>query len=178
MVNEDKEFNQIDFDEIRSHFGDKTIKERYSYIYEKIQEYIFERHEESVLSINEDILHQVVMDYFADIYRLKKFHRIERINITKIVAYEVYWLWRRKPIQILNTSNNSPKEVFANEGFLTVFIAHECLGVDATVPMSDDQEKAYLKFLSHINYCLKYRAIERQAIETMLMAVEMGKVLK
>lgn len=172
------EYCQIPYDEIRNHFGDDKIKERYSFLYEKMSEYIEARYDESILIINEDILHQAIMDYFADIYRLKLFHKIDRVNITKIVAYEVYWLWRRKPIQLVNAFGNTSKMVFANEGFLTTFIAHACLGEDdALKPMSKEQEEKYLKFLSHINYCLKYRAIDKQSLETMLMATEMGKAL-
>ncbi len=175
MNNERNEYSQVPFDEIRSHFGDKTIKERYSFLYEKIQEYIDTRYENKELKINEDILHQAVMDYFSDIYRLKKFHKIERVNISKIVAYEVYWLWRRKPIQLMDEVGNSSKKVFSNEGFLTVFIAHELLGEEASIPMTDEQEKIYLNFLNHVYYCLKYRGVDKQSLETMLIAMETGK---
>ena len=177
MLIEENEFAQVDYNDVRTHFGDDTIKDRYSFLYEKMNEYISERYSDGHLYINEDILQQAVMDYFVDIYRLKKFHRIERVNITKIVAYEVYWLWRRKPIQLSKASGNVTKDVFANEGFLTVFIAHECLGKDSLVPLNDDQENAYLNFLRHINYCLKYRNVEKQALESILMAFGTGHEL-
>lgn len=59
--------------------------------------------------------YDAIMDYFTDVYRLKEFHKIKNINMIKIVAYEVYWILKRKPIQIRGTEVNT-KVVFANEG--------------------------------------------------------------
>lgn len=88
----------LSYDEILEYFGEKTIKDRYKYLYDKMAEYIEARNLKEILSINGGLLQQMVMDYFTDVYRLKKFHRINNINKTKIVAYELFWLLRRKPI--------------------------------------------------------------------------------
>lgn len=168
--------NVLSYDMIIDYFGKQTVEDRYKYLYDKMQEYINEREQQDILGIREDILHQAVMDYFADVYRLKEFHKIEHINITKIVAYEVYWLLRRKPIQI-NASHVDSKGVFANEGFLTTFIAHECLVPEEAEPMSREQEEAFMKYLKHINYHLKYRNVDKQNLEIMLYSFETGKFI-
>lgn len=168
--------NMLSYDVIVSYFGIQTIKDRYKYLYDKMQMYIDERGLQNTLYVHEDILHQAVMDYFADVYRLKEFHKIEHINITKIVSYEVYWLLRRKPIQMKATSVDS-KGVFANEGFLTTFIAHECLVPEETAPMNKEKEEFFLKYLQHVNYHLKYRSVDKQNLEIMLYSFETGRFI-
>lgn len=166
----------LNYSEIVGYFSEETIADRFKYLYDKMQEYIHERGLQDDLLVNEAILHQVVMDYFTDIYRLKKFHQIENINITKIVAYEVFWLLRRKPLQIRQETSEQ-KLVFANEGFLTVFIAHELLIPEETEPLSAEQEERFLKYLKHIHYHLKYRNIDKQCLEAMFYSFEIGKVI-
>lgn len=166
----------LSYDVIVDYFGKETIADRYKYLYDKMQEYIDDRNLQDSLVIYEDILHQAIMDYFADVYRLKKFHQIENINMTKIVAYEVYWILRRKPIQIKCQSANA-KIVFANEGFATTFIAHEYLVPEETEDLSPDKEDAFLRYLNHIYYHLKYRCIDKQCLEIMLYSFETGKYI-
>lgn len=166
--------NTLSYEMIVNYFEKETIQDRYKYLYDKMQEYITERKQSESLVVNEDILHQVVMDYFTDIYRIKEFHKIEHINITKIVAYEVFWILRRKPLQIVD-GHSDTRLVFANEGFLTTFIAHELLIPEETIPMNDRQEKAFLQYLQHINYHLKYRNVDKQCLETMLYSFSTGR---
>lgn len=166
----------LSYDAIVNYFGMETITDRYKYLYDKMQEYINTRNLQDDLTICTDILHQTVMDYFTDVYRLKEFHQIENINMTKIVAYEVYWILRRKPVQVKGQSNN-PKIVFANEGFSTTFIAHEYLVPEETVPLGADKEEAFLKYLQHIYYHLKYRCVDKQCLEIMLYSFEIGKFI-
>lgn len=161
----------LSYDGIIAYFSEETIRDRYAYLYDKMQAYIVEIKQEDSLYINESILQQVILDYFADIYRLKNFHKIEHANITKIIAYEIFWILRRKPIQLKEACDI----VFPNESFLTVFVAHELLVPDETEPLSQEQEEVFLKFLSHFNYHLKYRNVDKQCLEAMLMAFETAK---
>ena len=161
----------LSYGEIVSHFGKETITDRYRYLCDKMWDYINATKQEAVLYVNESLLQQAVMDYFADIYRLKEFHRIEHINITKIVAYEVFWLLRRKPIQLKEKGD----VVFPNEGFLTTFVAHELLVPRETEPLSQEQEDIFLKYLVHFNYHLKYRNVDKQCLEAILFSFETAK---
>lgn len=162
----------ISYSMILDEFGDIKIKNRYEFLHEKIQNYINTKGFGDKVYINTELLQQSVLDYFTDIYRLKKFHGIEKVNITKIISYEVYWLLRRKPIQVV--SNECENFKFVNENFLTVFLAHEFLYSDTEVA-TEAGEKIFLDFLRHIGYHLKYRNIDKQNIELMLLSFETGK---
>ena len=53
------------------------------------------------LRIDEESFHMAVIDYFADIARLKDFQDIKRANVDKIYGYKLFWFLRRHPIQLL-----------------------------------------------------------------------------
>lgn len=161
----------LSYDEIVAYFSRETIEDRYKYLYDKMLDYIDATKLNDALYVNTSLLQQAVMDYFADVHRLKTFHKIEHTNITKIVAYEIYWILRRKPIQLKENGN----VVFPNEGFLTVFAAHELLVPEETEPLSQTQEEIFLKYLSHFNYYLKYRNMDKQSLETILLSFELAK---
>ena len=163
--------NLLSYDKIIAHFTQETIEDRYKFLYSKMDDYIKEIGQENSLYINSSILQQTIMDYFVDIYRLKVFHKIEHINISKIVAYEVFWILRRKHIQNKDLGNI----VFPNESFLTIFVAHELLVPEETEPLTPEQEEIFLKYLTHFNYYLKYRNVDKQAIESMLFSFETAK---
>lgn len=164
----------ITYSMILEEFGEPKIKQRYEFLHEKIQNYIKAKKLDDAVYINKDLLQQSVLDYFTDIYRLKKFHGIDKVNITKIISYEVYWLLRRKPIQIKSNAVNNL--VFVNENFLTVFLAHEFLFSDVEVA-TDAGEKIFFDYLKHISYHFKYRNLDKQNIEIMLLSFETGKQL-
>lgn len=66
------------------------------------------------VTINTDLLGQVVLNYFEDVDRLKKFEGIKRTNEDKIYGYETFWLLRDKPIQVIDS--NMPNEyLYINE---------------------------------------------------------------
>lgn len=164
----------LSYDEILEYFGEKTIKDRYKYLYDKMAEYIEARNLKEILSINGGLLQQMVMDYFTDVYRLKKFHRINNINKTKIVAYELFWLLRRKPIQVCAEVENS-KVVFCNEGFAVTLLASELLVPKETEPLSNEKEEVFFKYLDHIYYHFKYRELDKQCLEAIILSFEAGK---
>lgn len=167
--------------EIVKYFGEDVIRDRYRFLYDKMQAYIKERSFSSFLEVNESILQQTIMDYFADIYRLKTFHKIKNINKAKIVAYEVYWLLRRKPIQVkgalADTDGMEQKLVFANEGFLTTLVSSEFLMPKVTNPLSPEAEDSFFTFLEHLYYYLKYRPVDKQNLELVLYAFNVGNTL-
>lgn len=166
--------NCLSYNEIVDYFGEKTLTDRYRFIHDKLQEYIGARGLEESLYIHEGILQQAVMDYFVDIYRLKEFHKIDKVDIAKIMAYQIYWLLRRKPLQAAPNCPDS-KLVFANEGFATTLIAHECLIPATDEPMSQEEEEYLLEYLRHLNYHFKYRNLDKQDLELMIYAFQTGK---
>ena len=172
--------NTLSYNMILEYFGEETIRDRYRFLYDKMQKYIDERSLTDNLVVNEGILQQAIMDYFTDVYRLKEFHKIDQINKSKIVAYESYWILRRKPIQVqqsisINEGSQFQKKVFSNEGFIVTMIANELLMPNEMIPLSSDKEDALMTFLDHLYYHLKYRCIDKQSLETMLYAFDVGR---
>lgn len=168
--------NALSYTEVLNYFGENKVTDRYKYMYDKMTEYIRVRGLEDKLYIQECILQQAIMDYFVDLYRVKEFHKLDKTNITKILAYEAYWIVRRKPIQMKeNVLEN--KLVFANEGFVTTFLAHECLLPLGGEPMTQEEEEQFLGFLRHLNYHLKYRVVDKQGLEAMFLAYQTGQSL-
>ncbi len=166
--------NCLSYIEIENYFGDTKIADRYMFLYDKMMEYIRARGFDDKLMIHEGMLQQAVMDYFVDIYRIKEFHKIDKADMSKILAYEAYWILRRKPIQP-HAGAQDDRLMFANEGFVTTLLAHEFLIPSADEPLGRDQEDKVLEFLRHLNYHLKYRNIDKQNLELMMFAFLTGK---
>lgn len=169
--------NCLSYSEVVNYFGNEKIAERYKFLYDKMAAYIRARELEEQLMIHEGVLQQAVMDYFVDIYRMKEFHKIDRADMTKIIAYESYWILRRKPLHACAGAMDT-KLVFANEGFITTLIAHELLLRTGEEPLSQDEEENLIEFLRHLNYHLKYRSYDKQNLELMLYAYQTGRKIE
>lgn len=175
------ETNVVSYSEVIDYFGENTIRDRYRFLCEKMQTYISERNLSNHLWVSEKILQQLVMDYFTDICRLQKFHKIENPNKAKILAYQIYWILRRKPIQIKapesELSSEDARVVFPNEGFATTLVTTEFLMPKETIPLPEAEEKALFVFLDHLLYYFKYRNVDKQNLELILYSFYVGNVL-
>ena len=165
--------NYLSFSEIINYFGRDTIMARYKFLHDKMQEYIIARNLEDKLYVNVGILHQTVMDYFSDLYRMKEFHKINKADMISILSYEIYWILRRKPIAPMPGENDS-RLIFCNEGFVTTLIAHELLVPAGEAPINASEETTLLDFLREVNYHFRYRSIDKQDIELILYAYRTG----
>ncbi|MCL1884408.1 MAG: hypothetical protein FWF81_11755 [Defluviitaleaceae bacterium] len=134
---------------------------RATYLQEKIKAFLKKINTSSIV-INENAIAHLLLDYFADISRLKLFHNITDISDEKMLAYTVYWLCRRKPIQCASTRIDD-KYVFVNEAFATTLI-RDGLGEMVDGKLIPD------KLLRHIYYHLRYRLVDAQSIELVITA--------
>lgn len=75
---------------------------------------------------NERIMMQVLLDYYADIRRLKDFHNIDKVRTEKVIAYTVSWITKRKPLQFIRYSEEE-KDIFVNERFAVYLMINECM---------------------------------------------------
>jgi len=171
------EINQktYDYSDVLSSFGKDKIEERYISLYEYLESFIKRHKFEGKIHIADSILNQVVIDYFADIHRLKNFHHIEAINYIKIHAYTAYWILRRKPLQILKDNVEEIDLAFANEKFVASYLIQYLRGEDEKVIILESERMAYLEFVKNLEYFLRYRTVTPQMIETMLEAYMAGK---
>lgn len=162
--------------EIVTYFGKERITKRFEFFLEIIDKYIMSLGEgyKEKLAVNDKVLEHCVLDYFADIERLKVFHNIERINDIKRVAYESQWLLRRKPIQILSESDEDDIIVYANEKFVLSYLFHELLRDNEDKILSDENSEKFRAFTESLYYHLKYRDFDAKVLELMLLSFKAG----
>lgn len=165
-----------DYGEIIATFGEDKIESRITYFLDAINSFIsaFNSEDITALEVNDKVLQFCIMDYFSDIYRLKEFHKIGKINDIKRVAYESYWILRRKPIQILSDDDSDDKIVFANEKFVLSYLTHEILMGNENKIMEKESLTLYKSFIESLFYHLKYRDCDAKVLELMMLAFKAG----
>lgn len=129
--------------------------------------------------VDDVILTHAVLDYYSDVSRLKKFHNIATINKIKKIAYESYWILRRKPIQVeINTVSKDDKLAFVNEKFVYSRIASFLIS-NSEVKEFHNEEKAkmFRNFLDTLYYYLKYRNYDPQIFELLIMGFQAGVIM-
>lgn len=165
----------FDYSEILKEFTEEKLEQRYIYLYEYLEAFIKRHKYEKKVCIADSVLNQAVIDYFADIYRLKKFHHIEAINYLKIHAYTAYWILRRKPLQIVEDDVNDIDLAFINEKFVASYLIQFTRGEDDAVVILEEERQTYLEFTKNLEYFLRYRLVTPQMLETTLEAYMAGK---
>lgn len=167
-----------DYSELIESFGEDKIKNRYSTLYKYMDAFIKRNKYEDVVIIADSVLNQCIIDYFADIYRLKEFHKIEFINYVKIHAYTAYWLLRRKPLQIVKDDIEDVNLAFINEKFVASYLIQFLRGEHENVIIMEEDRPKYMEFVRNLEYCLRYRVVTPQMLETMIEAYQAGMVFE
>ncbi|MDP2301559.1 MAG: hypothetical protein Q8N03_03920 [Ignavibacteria bacterium] len=173
VINPDAEKRDLAYQDLLIEFGKEQLEEMFIFIVDRARFYIkfFESNynvDASHFQISETYIKEVIIDYFADIKRLKPFHNIKEIHPIKRAAYLGYWLTRRKPIQLVKDFTQEELEgkdrlTSINEGF-TVLIIMAVLFVESnSVP--ETHSVNVQKFYHHLHYHLKYRVINPQILE-------------
>ena len=73
-------------------FGEEKLENRFLFLYSIAKKYLKERRIEEITAISIDTLINIVIDYFTDVSRLKKFHEIDKINELKENISDAYKL--------------------------------------------------------------------------------------
>lgn len=165
---------KYDYVELVDSFGEDKIKKRYTTLYEYMDSFIKRNKYENQVVIADSVLNQCIIDYFADVYRLKEFHDIEKINYVKIHAYTAYWLIRRKPLQIIKDDIENIDLAFVNEKFVASYLIQYLRGKHESVFILEEDRPLYMEFVKNLEYCLRYRVITPQMLETMLESYQAG----
>ena len=177
--------NYEPYSDIISEFTEEKIQRRFQDLYAAIEAFLEEFEIREEVRINSYALQHAVLDYFTDISRLKKFHKIDRINIYKIMAYELSWILRRKPIQViidedeLEDRSKAETLVFINEKFVLSYITDfftYLIGQDFYVTMNSPNKDSFDGYLDSLFYYLKYRNCSSQALEFALLSFGAGIV--
>jgi hypothetical protein len=130
---------------------------------------------EDKVRIDEESFQMAVIDYFTDIFRLKAFQNIERVNVSKIYGYEMYWFLRRRPIHIISSISNS----FDINEKVVIGIFFPRLLAEAGIPYSKDAQNETLRerlngFINLLFYNFKYRTYTQQSLELLIEAFLCG----
>lgn len=166
------------YDDILQEFTEDVIKSRYENLYKELSDFLDGYSLREELRIDEVALTHAVFDYYSDISRLKKFHKIKNVNDIKVYAYESYWLLRRHPIQIRNNKNTEERIVFANEKFVFSRIAQFLMdGIDVSRDIMPESRKSVLNYFDTIYYYLKYRDCSAQVLEMLILSFYAGKLI-
>lgn len=153
-------------------FGQNTIQQRYEHMAKRATEFIKDNNLENKVVLNYGILNVVMLDYFADLQRLKDFEEILRTNKNKITAYMSYWWLRRRPLQVIVDAIDDEELVYVNEKFIVTLLTKDFMNSSTKLLLSNKQCQ---QCLTHIYYHLKYRVYTAQTLELMLMAADTGK---
>ena len=167
-----------DYNYLIDTFSKEVIENRHAFLAKRANRFICESHLEEEVILNHEALNLVVLDYFADIARLKDFSEIEHTNKNKITAYTSYWWLRRKPIQIVGDDLGREELVYINEKFISTLIAKDFLYENAESLLSNQK---CIACVQHIYYHLRFRTYTPQVLELLLMGIdtgiEIGKIL-
>ena len=129
------------YKDVLTEFGEEKVAQRYDNILDQMNAFIRRNKWENKVTICSAALNQFVIDYFTDIYRLKKFHKIDLANYIKITAYTAYWLVRRKPLQVIEDDPESVELLMETTGW-PVGRAMDALKIPA------NERPKYLELLS------------------------------
>ena len=145
--------------------GKERIEQRYQLLYEEMSRFLAAfSHERKgsaeQLYINERVLMHAVL---------------EHTNTPKVMAYMAYWLLRRRPIQLLS-SECDDDFVYVNEKFvLSMLLSFLTAGAESK-PLEGMNRSIYVAFANTFYYFLKFRRLDPQGIEMILLAFRLGCV--
>ena len=169
--------SNYDYEEIIEHFGKEKIMQRYNALEEYLKIFIERSKFKNNVLVSNSLLNQAVIDYFADIDRLKEFHNIEKVNYVKVHAYSAYWLLRRKPIQIIKDDDDT-ELAFINENFVASYLFQFLRGENKGVVIRQADRAKYDEFIKNIKYVLRYRMVTQQMLETILESYAAGGIFE
>jgi hypothetical protein len=155
-------------------FGDR-IQERFESLWEEAVKIIEGWKLDTKVVIDEESFQMAIIDYFSDVVRIKDFHSIKKTNVDKIYGYQMYWLLRRKPIQIVVPT----KDNFDINEKVIIGIFFPKILAEAKIPYGKDTKNKKLKdrlsfFVNLLFYNLKYRVYTPQSLELMIEAFLCG----
>lgn len=171
MQDIDSEF--IIADKLLEEFSRKSPKfvQRFVSIKKDIEIFIDKTQLSQHVYVDPLLLGYALFNYFEDIMRLKEFHHVGHVNNIKIVSYTAYWLLRMKPIQSKEPHTNA---VYINERFVLSYIL-SYLELSDLGRILERDNSALKAFAESLFYYLKYRTVNAQVIEMMIVSFFAGQ---
>jgi len=111
------------------------------------------------------IMKDVAVHYWRDVERLHAFHKMPRINSSKIAGYYGYWICKLRPISVINTgvySDCRTVSKFMNEAFA---LHVGCGRINASLKLTNRENiKIDGDILDTLLYSMKYRVMSGDAL--------------
>jgi hypothetical protein len=161
--------------------GEIKIKSRTDFYKEEIISFLEKNKLNDFVFLSEDLLFHAIIDYFADIVRLKNFHDIDFVNDPKIYSYSLYWFLRRKPLQIKSSlvSEDITDEISSvNERFAFSVLMQYLAEEEIDAPILESKKQQYFDFANTLLYYLKYRDYSPKTFEMIILAYRAGRVFQ
>jgi hypothetical protein len=157
--------------------GEEKLKNRFLFLYDTCDEWIKDHNLNEYVDFSEIVLHEVTLDYFADIVRLKEFHNLKLSNDIKVAAYTAYWMIKRKPLfYVKDPDYNLIKENYylhdVNEWYCLNLMIKMVYDGSVQEESGKENRQRYIEYLDALHYELKYRNTTPQALELSLISLE------
>lgn len=166
------DLNHDNYKFLLEEFSEETIEKRFETIYNFINAYIESNNLQDKVFVSINLLNNMIVDYFSDIYRLKGFQDIELTNLEKIYSYTAYWLLRRKVIQLKHTETDDELS-FVNEEMVVTYLFSFLF--DTSNFIVDSQKEIFAEFQKNFLYSFIYRNYSPQTIESLIYAFKAGR---
>ena len=166
------------YQQLLEDIGQENFDSRFDELLKQINAFLDEGKYDKTIVCNERILYHVLLDYYVDISRLKEFHEIKHTKTDKKIAYLIYWLDRRKPIQITQFLSDE-KDIFVNERFCCFLLLNECLISESehiNTKLNDENMKVFEKYIDMLLYYFKYRHLDAQMLELVIESFKAGRL--
>lgn len=161
-----------DYEYLLNEYTLEHICNKYQFWYNQMMCFIKAAGLEKKLRIDRRKLGYAVLSYFADVYRLKEFHDIDKTNLPKVYGYEAYWILRMSPLQVVDTVEDSL--LWINEKFVvSVLISRltKCIGMEGSNFKKNPSIKEFADLLC---YSFKYRTYNSQSLELAIKGFLVG----
>jgi len=176
--------------ELFDQFKQNAMEVRYNTTYQLMKDFIDEYNLGRIVSVNQVILSTAILDYFEDISRLKKFHEMDQANSIKSYAYLVFWILRRKPLQVIDMSDimemgDEAEKLSAqiralsniNERFILQFLCNYLSTTDTSKGRVIGNGKIGINsFVEMLLYYITYRHFDPQSLEMIIFAFCAGQI--
>jgi len=164
-----------DYGYLLKEFGIKKVRERFIFLKEKALRFIEVHNVKDYCRVSDSHLEEIIIDYFADVKRVKDFHNIKKIDYFKVAAYTTHWIAKRKPIQLVKDVDD---KIFKEKPFIRNINAWYgyCILMSMAFKTErnalDSKELKYFDIFSDImNYFLTYRVVTPQALELAIVGL-------
>ena len=162
--------------EIIEKVSENKLHDKYSEVLAAANRFIEEAGYQGHVECNERILMNLLLDYFADLFRQKDFHGIEWVRTEKTFAYLISWIVRRKPLQFIHYTDDE-KDIFVNERFAAFLMLNECMLCGTKKFIGKENQAKLDEYISLLFYYLKYRECNPQVIELAIESFKMGMLV-